>query len=105
VRSRAIVVVLHVFVAGNDDARLERGHLVERGKPFSPFLILVRFCESRVHSVVGPIAGSDQFQGRRVQASSPRRVGKGERNNDQTFPLSSITFVLSSSATTRCFGS
>lgn len=60
--TRAIVVVLHVLVTGNDDARLERGHLVQRGKPFSPLLILVRFHESWVYSVVRPIADSDQFK-------------------------------------------
>jgi hypothetical protein len=37
---RAVVIILHIFVAGDDDAWLKRLHFIESGNPLLALLLL-----------------------------------------------------------------
>src|SRR5712692_1406993 len=49
----AVVIILHILMAGDDNTGLERLRLHPCWPPFVTFLILVCFHESRMHAVIG----------------------------------------------------
>src|SRR5258706_249380 len=78
-----VVVAGHKNMKNDNDAWLERLHFVQRGEPFTTFLILVCFHESRMHAVIGGIPGSNELKGWCVQACRLCGVSEPKRNHNQ----------------------